>query len=95
MGKIRKKNRPYFIWDYDLSEEDVRRILKSGDENTRLWLITRILESAKYDDVWKYLTLKEILKVFPQLRLKKPIKEAWENAFKAWRVHYDPHTASK
>lgn len=84
MAKQNKK--PYFLWDYDLIEADVKKILKEGDEYSRLWLISRILESAKYDDVWKYVTLNEVLKIFPKLRLKKPIKKAWLNAFKAWGV---------
>lgn len=43
---------PYFIWDYDLTEADVRRILRGEKgEFTRRWLIARILESAHFDDV--------------------------------------------
>lgn len=85
-SKTKTKKIPYFLWDYDLTEEEVKKILKNGDEFSRLWLIGRILESAKYEDVWKYLTLEEILKIFPKLKLKKPIKRAWLNAFKAWGV---------
>lgn len=82
--KTKASKRPYFLWDYDLSEEDVRKKLEEGDEFTRRWLIGRILESAKYKDVWKYLTIKEILQIFPKLKLKPPIRQAWEKAFKAW-----------
>lgn len=65
----------------------MRKILKNGDEFSRLWFIGRILESTKYENVWKYLTLKEILKIFLKLKLKKLIKRAWLNAFKAWGVN--------
>ena len=75
---------PYFIWDYDLSENQVKTILKKGDESTQNWLVGRILESAKFTDIWKYLNIREIKKFFPKLKLKKPIKKAWERAFKAW-----------
>jgi len=81
--------RPYFLWDYNLDEADVKKILKEGDEFSRNWLVARILESAKYEDVWKYLGIKEILKIFPSLKLKTPIKNAWEKAFKAWGLKYD------
>jgi len=77
-------NKPYFLWDYDLSEKDVHRILCEGNETSRRWLITRILESANFEDVWQYLNLDEVRKIFPQLKLKKPIKKAWQRAFKAW-----------
>ncbi|OGK08533.1 hypothetical protein A2767_05550 [Candidatus Roizmanbacteria bacterium RIFCSPHIGHO2_01_FULL_35_10] len=79
--------KPYFIWDYDLTEKDVKKILKDGNEFSRIWLISRILESAKYEDVWKYVKLDEVLQIFPRLKLKKPIKNAWLNAFKAWGVN--------
>ena len=81
--------RPYFLWDYNLSEPEVRKILKEGDEFSRRWLAARILESAKYEDVWKYLSLEEILKIFPSLKLKAPVRNAWEKAFKAWGVSYE------
>lgn len=91
--KRKASKRPYFLWDYDLTEEDVRRKIKEGDEYTRQWLIARILESAKYEDVWKYVTLKEVLHIFPMLRLKKPVREAWEDAFRAWGVRYDENNS--
>lgn len=76
--------RPYFLWDYSLSEEDVRRILREGDETSRLWLIARILESAKYEDVWKYLDLEDVVSVFSKLRLKPAVRNAWQRALKVW-----------
>lgn len=78
--------KPYFLWDYDLTEKDVKKILKEGNEFSRIWLISRILESAKYEDVWKYLSLEEVLQVFPRLKLKRAIKSVWLNAFKSWGV---------
>lgn len=91
--KTKQLKRPYFLWDYNLTEEDVKRKLKEGDEYTRRWLIARILESAKFEDVWKYVSLKEILDIFPTLRLKKPVKEAWEEAFRAWGVRYEENNS--
>lgn len=77
-------NTPYFLWDYDLSERQVKAILKEGDETSRKWLVGRILESTKFTDIWKYLNLPQIKQLFPTLKLKKPIRKAWERAFKAW-----------
>lgn len=81
-------NKPYFLWDYDISEKEVKRIIKQGDEYSREFIIARILESAKYKDVWKYITLEELVKVFPRLKLKKEIKQAWQNAFLAWKINF-------
>ena len=77
-------NRPYFLWDYDLTEKDVRRLLKNGNETTRLWLTTRILEGARFDDVWKYLKIKELVEVFHRLKLREPVGRAWQRALKVW-----------
>ncbi len=76
--------RPYFLWDYDLTEDQVRAILHGKNETEKIWLMSRILESARLEDVWKYVTLKEVKNVFPKLRLKVPVREAWEYALKIW-----------
>lgn len=77
--------RPYFLWDYDLTEADVHRILKTGNEFDKDWLLARLLESATLEDLWKYTTLYEIKKHFPHLKLKKPIKRAWNLALSVWQ----------
>jgi len=64
----------------------VKGNIKEGNELTRVWLVSRILESAKYDDIWKYLTLKSLVNIFPKLKLKRPVREAWKNAFEAWGI---------
>lgn len=79
--------RLYFLWDYDFTEKDVRSMLKHGNEFTKLWLVGRILSSANFKDIFKYLTIEEILDIFPKLKMRKEIREAWENAFKAWGYH--------
>lgn len=76
--------RPYFLWDYDLSDKKVRHILKSGNETSRIWLVSRILESAKYEDVWRYVDLAEVKRMFPRLKLKEPIRRAWAHALAVW-----------
>ncbi len=78
------KKRPYWLWDYDLTEKDVRRILAGKNEMERRWLIGRILESARFDDVWKYLGYTEVKTMLPKLQLRPQIKEAWESAIKVW-----------
>lgn len=75
---------PYFLWDYNLDEKEIKRILKKGNQTSRRWLVGRILESARFKDIWHYLSLKEIKKIFPHLKLKKPIKKAWQRALNAW-----------
>lgn len=80
-------DRPYFLWDYDFTEEDVRRMLREGDETTKLWLIARILQSASYKDVFKYLTVKQIIEYFPRLRMRPTMKKYWHRALSTWGYH--------
>lgn len=79
-----KKKRLYFLWDYDLSEDDVRKILRGNNETEKIWMMSRILESANYRDIWKYVSLVQVQEMFPKLRLKPSIYRAWERALYAW-----------
>lgn len=82
--------KPYFLWDYDLTEKEVRKILKEGDEFSQRWLMGRILSHAHFKDVFKYLNIKEILESFPKLRIREEIKNAWLKAFAAWGYNVKP-----
>jgi len=76
--------RPYFIWDYDLSEADLHQILRGSDEQARIWVVTRLLESARYEDIWNYISLDEFRAIFPKLQLKPQVRAVWEFAMSVW-----------
>jgi hypothetical protein len=78
--------RPYFLWDYDLTEGDVHTLLQSGDDETKIWLTARILESARYEDVWRYLSLADVRTRFPHLKLKQPVRDVWAYALHVWET---------
>ena len=80
----REEKRPSFIWDYDLTGSQIREIL-SGSQEKRRWLVGRILEHARFDEIFKYLTLREIEHDLPHLRLPKKLKDHWEYAIKRWK----------
>lgn len=84
---MRDSKRPYFLWDYDLTEEDVRRILREGTEVDKIWMTSRILTSARFEDVWKYITLPQVVSLFPKLRMRSSVKEAWHRALTVWGYH--------
>ena len=78
-------DRLYFLWDYDLGEEDVRQILQSGNPLEKGWLITRILEYAKWEDIWRLLTIEEIEANFENLRFRRPQdRDLWRLALERW-----------
>lgn len=76
--------RPYFLWDYDLTDKQVREILHGENETEKIWIMSRILESASFQDVWDYVTLAQVREMFPKLKLKTPVKKAWDYALSIW-----------
>lgn len=78
-------NRLYFLWDYDLGEEEVRQILKSENSLDKGWLITRILEYAKWEDIWRLVTIADIEENFEYLRFRRnQDRELWRLALERW-----------
>ena len=77
--------RPYFIWDYDISEEQVWEILRGDNETRKVWLISRILQYARWDDIWKYLTLDDVPEYLDRIHWRFPfIKDIWAHALEVW-----------
>ncbi len=78
--------RLYFFWDYDLTEEQVWEIIRGDNEVEKAWVITRILEYARWDDIWRYLTVDDIRQNFERLRFRRPQdRELWAYALERWR----------
>lgn len=75
---------PYFLWDYELSDSDIRAILRGNDEEQKAWLVARLLESARYEDIWQYISLAELRAIFPNLQLKPQVRAVWEFALLVW-----------
>lgn len=81
---MKNKNRPYFLWDYDLTDDQVRGILDGNNETEKLWMTARILSNANFNDVWRYLTLAQVVDIFPKLRMRPVIKDYWQRALAVW-----------
>lgn len=78
------RQRPSFLWDYDLSEAQVQEILQHAPFEEQKWLIARILERAPFRDVFRYLTLQKILKSLPVLRMNPKVERHWREALELW-----------
>lgn len=77
--------RPSFLWDYDLTEAEIRGILnQQGLSDQKIWLVARILKEARFEEVFQYLDVETIRKTLPQLRLPQEVKERWEYAVERW-----------
>lgn len=75
----------YFFWDYDLTEEDVRAILRGTNETEKIWVMSWILQSARWSDIWKFLTLKDVRENFAKIQWRTPyLRELWSDALEVW-----------
>lgn len=84
MPETSGRQRLYFFWDYNLTEEDLRAILRGDNEVEKAWAITRLLEAARWEDIWKYLRWREVREWLPKLHLRPQTREVWTHALKVW-----------
>lgn len=79
--------RPYFIWNADLTEQDVRDILTGDDDYAREQMIGHIVRNARFEDIWKYVTIQDVLDNWRVVRgfLWPPsLREVWAWALQVW-----------
>ena len=80
--------RPYFIWDEDLSVRQLRQKLAAGDPEQWRYYAAKIMREARYEDVWRFLSLEDVSRAWDSLR---PIlgrrRDLWEFLFSVWKRH--------
>jgi hypothetical protein len=80
-------DRPYFLWDVPVSDADLRSRLHDPDPDIRAHWQARIMREARFDDVWSYLTLKEILEDWPDIQRHLGRRRSfWEFLLQGWRA---------
>jgi hypothetical protein len=80
------RDRPYFLWDVPVTEAELRQRLHHPDPDTRAQWQARIMREARYRDVWKYLTLDEILRDWHDIRRHLGrMRGFWEYLLNGWR----------
>jgi len=78
--------RPYFLWDEDLSIAEVRRIMDGADDARRPRLMAKILREARDDEVWAFLTVRQVVESWPQIAPILGRRRAfWEFLLHAWK----------
>jgi len=79
-------DRPYFLWDVDASEADLRDRLRQPDPDARAQWQACILREARFDDVWNYLTLDEVVRDWRHIeRHLGRRRDFWEYLLNGWR----------
>lgn len=78
---------PYFIWDVPLTVRELRALLQHPDAATRALWTARVMREARYPDVWRFLTIDDVVERFPMARrhLGRSLR-FWEFLLEGWRV---------
>lgn len=78
--------RPYFLWDVPLTEAELRERLRDADPAIRAQWQGRVMREARYDDVWSYLTLQDVLRDWPLIRRHLGrMRGFWDYLLDGWR----------
>jgi hypothetical protein len=79
-------DRPYFLWDVNASEAELRERLHQADPDSRAQWQACVMREARYNDVWKYLTLEDVLQNWSNIRRHLGRSRAlWEYLLNGWR----------
>ena len=78
---------PYFNWDAPVTNAQVRDALANGTEDDKVFWIARIMREARFDDVWRYVSLgRDVLPRWPELeRILGRRREFWQFLIEGWR----------
>ncbi|MEA2162047.1 MAG: hypothetical protein QOK37_174 [Thermoanaerobaculia bacterium] len=61
------QGRPYFLWDVDMTLDELKRLLREGDPATRAYLTGKMMRQAKPDDALQFVSPQEIADRWPSL----------------------------
>lgn len=79
---------PPFIWNATLSEAEVRTIL-AGERGSleQVQMMAHILQHARFDDIWRYVRVADVVEHWPLLRRMlwpAESRELWAWALQTW-----------
>jgi hypothetical protein len=78
---------PYFAWDEPMTVAGLRERLASGREDEQLAWTARILRDARFDDVWRFLTVARVSAAWPRLAPRLWRRRAfWTWILDRWRA---------
>jgi len=78
---------PYFLWDCDMTLTELQRGLQDTDPEVRAYLVAKLMRQAKPDDVFTFVSPKEIRELWPHLeRYLGTTRPFWTWLFEAWEA---------
>ena len=76
--------RPYFLWDEDVSIDELHHILAGPDGPRRDQLLAKMLREARDLDVWNFVRPTEVARVLERLRRRIGRRHALEPRSVIW-----------
>ena len=77
---------PYFLWDDPMTVRELRERLRTASEPERVRLIGTILREARDTDVWEWVSLEEVVRLWPHLQRHLGRRRTfWEFLLSRWR----------
>lgn len=78
--------RPYFLWDEDVSIDELRTALEGSDSVVRDRLLGKMLREARDLDVWTFVTPAEVAEALPRLQRRIGRRYGfWSFLIQGWR----------
>jgi hypothetical protein len=78
--------KPYFLWDVPIGEAELRERLRDRDPDTRAQWEARVMREARFDDVWGYVSLDDVLRDWQHIRRHLGRQRAfWAFLIQGWR----------
>lgn len=78
--------RPYFLWDEDISIDELHARLHGSDDWDKVRLLGKMLREARDTDVWSFVTPREVASALPALRRRLGRRLGfWEFLINGWR----------
>ncbi len=65
--RLKDNTIPYFAWDRKKTVKDIKTLLKQDDKN-RTKTIAWIMREAAFDDVWEFITPKQVWSHFDKIK---------------------------
>jgi hypothetical protein len=79
--------RPYFLWDEDVSVQELKDRLRGPDSAERARLLAKLLREARDIDVWEFVTPEEVARALPAVRHRLGRRLGfWEFLIDGWRA---------
>jgi hypothetical protein len=83
----RGDQRPYFLWDEDISIDELRALLAGPDGPARDRMLGKMLREARDLDVWSFVTPEEVARALPRLERRLGRRAAfWRFLIDGWRA---------